>query len=101
MCYKIASKTKISATTVKFWPKSPKIPLISEKTQANPKKTQGIWLKTQCTRGKSLLHPLKKRENKKPDIYAKDTKKYVAEIGLFLSFGRLFHVDLPQNYKRT
>ena len=51
MCYKIASKTKISATTVKFWPKSPKIPLISEKTQANPKKTQGIWPKTQCTRG--------------------------------------------------
>ena len=42
--------------------------MISEKTQANPKKTQGIWLKTQCTRGKSLLHPLKKRENKKPAL---------------------------------
>ena len=68
MCYKIASKTKISATTVKFWPKSPKIPLISEKTQANPKKTQGIWPKTQCTRGKSLLHPLKKRDKKKPGL---------------------------------
>ena len=38
MCYKIASKTKISVTTVKSWPKSQKIPLISEKTQANPKK---------------------------------------------------------------
>ena len=68
MCYKIGSKPKISATTVKFWPKSPETPLISEKTQANPKKTQGIWLKTQCTRGKSLLHHLKKCENKKPGL---------------------------------
>ena len=68
MWYKITSKPKIIGTTLKFWPKSKKIPLISEKTQANPKKTQGIWLKTQCTRGKSLLHPLKKRENKKPGV---------------------------------
>jgi len=47
-----------SQPTVKFWPKSKKLPLIFEKTQANAKKTQGIWLKTQCTRGKSLLNPL-------------------------------------------
>ena len=59
-------KLKITVTSAKFWPKSQKIPLISEKTQANPKKTQGVWLKTQCTRGKSLLHPLTKREHKKP-----------------------------------
>ena len=68
MWYKVASKPEITGTSAKFWPKSQKIPLISEKTQANPKKTQGIWLKTQCTRGKSLLHPLKKRENKKPGL---------------------------------
>ena len=67
MRHKVASKPKITGTNVKIWPKIAKIPLISEKTQANPKRTQGIWLKTQCTRGKSLLHPLKKRENKKPD----------------------------------
>ena len=72
MWYKVASKPEITGTSAKFWPKSQKIPLISEKTQANPKKTQGIWLKTQCTRGKSLLHPLKKRENKKPGILDSD-----------------------------
>ena len=38
MWYKVASKPKISGTSAKFWPKSQKIPLISEKTQANPKK---------------------------------------------------------------
>ena len=70
MWYKVASKPKITGTTVKFWPKCQKIPFISEKTQANPNKTQGIWLKTQCTRGKSLLHPLKKCYEKKPALDA-------------------------------
>ena len=38
MCYKVAAKPKIYATTAKFWLKSQNIPLISEKTQVNPKR---------------------------------------------------------------
>ena len=47
---------------------SKKLKQIPKKLKQILKKTQGIWLKAQCTRGKSLLHPLKKRENKKPDL---------------------------------
>ena len=41
MWYKVASKPEITGTSAKFWPKSQKIPLISEKTQANLKRKQG------------------------------------------------------------
>ena len=43
---------------------------ISKKNSSKSQKNSRIWQKTQCTGGKCLPHPPKKRENKKPGLYA-------------------------------